>query len=933
VFYFLLSSQSRIQAHTKNFILSKRHLQEAQTKLQEAILVLRAFQNQEWPPPCKSSNYICGNSVKGRGVDDSSSVPTSILAKSASTKKTALHKQNSADGSAVSEEEFELDNDATAASSTTLDDSTTFTNNTPTIDDQQEADTTTATATRLVLDTTPAVAVVEEEDPLQSIADDDQNSVMAQRSQEVNNASSVAAVSLSSQDDDPQTREPMHTAVTLLLEALIKILANPATNRACELCLECINLLVKRGYVSGRAGGVNATVEHQSEHQPQSPGTPSPTAEAEPATTAAVTVSSPATLLHRLLESIAAASSETTAEGIQTAVLKAFQTIVTSPKCGVHEASMLLALRSTFHVYLVTKSTTCKTAAKQALLDMLRSVFSRMEAYDAVAKSQSSTWKPNMTRIIPPSPPPSPRTTAEGEKSVQPDDAESNSNPVANSSNNNLTAVASSFLSQYHTDSYVLFRALCKLSSKELPVDNANEPDRSRLFNTQIPATDPLALNSKILSLELILSAMDFCGDAFCQGERFIYLVQHYLCVSLLKNCMSNQTQVAFLSQKIFLVLVYKFKQHLKQEIEVFLSNIFLRVLDSPNSSFKQKALVLESLRSLCRDPSLLTQIFLNYDCDFDAMNLYKDIVHMLTKLGGKATSSLSTTITKKDAEQDFELSLAGIEVLVTILKAMLRALGLPGGEEAEADDKAGARIRGMLRLDVGLAALAEDATTGPFGAASTEGTDSFIPDDFSIIDREAGDPPLPTTTTTTANLETPAPDDGAASSDVAGKIVDAFEMKRNAEQNFEIGAVKFTLSLKSGLMFFIENGFVQCDARELALFFLAHKDKLDKTQMGEALGREPDAAFVKEKGVEGDKGGPGFWVRILHHYVDALDFTGMVFDEAIRLFLSGFRLPGEAQKIDRIMEKFAEKFTSQNPVSVRYILFSSEVCAHFSPH
>ena len=51
----------------------------------------------------------------------------------------------------------------------------------------------------------------------------------------------------------------------------------------------------------------------------------------------------------------------------------------------------------------------------------------------------------------------------------------------------------------------------------------------------------------------------------------------------------------------------------------------------------------------------------------------------------------------------------------------------------------------------------------------------------------------------------------------------------------------------------------------------------------------------------------------MLHHYVDAMDFTGMQFDDAIRLFLSGFRLPGEAQKIDRIMEKFAERYTRQN--------------------
>jgi len=36
--------------------------------------------------------------------------------------------------------------------------------------------------------------------------------------------------------------------------------------------------------------------------------------------------------------------------------------------------------------------------------------------------------------------------------------------------------------------------------------------------------------------------------------------------------------------------------------------------------------------------------------------------------------------------------------------------------------------------------------------------------------------------------------------------------------------------------------------------------------------------------------------------------------DEAIREVLLGFRLPGEAQKIDRIMEKFAERFCRCNP-------------------
>jgi brefeldin A-inhibited guanine nucleotide-exchange protein len=56
----------------------------------------------------------------------------------------------------------------------------------------------------------------------------------------------------------------------------------------------------------------------------------------------------------------------------------------------------------------------------------------------------------------------------------------------------------------------------------------------------------------------LILAAIDLGENAFCEGERFVNLVQQYLCVSLLKNCVSNHTQVAYLSQNIFLQLVRK---------------------------------------------------------------------------------------------------------------------------------------------------------------------------------------------------------------------------------------------------------------------------------------------------------------------------------------------------------------------------------------
>ena len=51
-----------------------------------------------------------------------------------------------------------------------------------------------------------------------------------------------------------------------------------------------------------------------------------------------------------------------------------------------------------------------------------------------------------------------------------------------------------------------------------------------------------------------------------------------------------------------------------------------------------------------------------------------------------------------------------------------------------------------------------------------------------------------------------------------------------------------------------------------------------------------------------------------MHAYIRKFNFASKTVDEALRQLLRGFRLPGEAQKIDRIMEKFAEKYCEDNP-------------------
>lgn len=80
------------------------------------------------------------------------------------------------------------------------------------------------------------------------------------------------------------------------------------------------------------------------------------------------------------------------------------------------------------------------------------------------------------------------------------------------------------------------------------------------------------------------------------------------------------------------------------------------------------------------------------------------------------------------------------------------------------------------------------------------------------------------------------------------------------------------------------------------------------------------------------------FPLKVMHAYVDSFNFEGMDFGESIRYFLRGFRLPGEAQKIDRIMEKFAERYCKCNPNSftsaeTAYVLAYSVIMLNTDAH
>ncbi|KAL6622803.1 hypothetical protein ACP70R_032682 [Stipagrostis hirtigluma subsp. patula] len=88
-------------------------------------------------------------------------------------------------------------------------------------------------------------------------------------------------------------------------------------------------------------------------------------------------------------------------------------------------------------------------------------------------------------------------------------------------------------------------------------------------------------------------------------------------------------------------------------------------------------------------------------------------------------------------------------------------------------------------------------------------------------------------------------------------------------------------------------------DARSVA-YFLRYSPGLDKVKIGEYLG-DPDELNL----------------RVLKEFTETFDFTGAILDTALRTYLETFRLPGESQKIQRVLEAFSERFYEQQTAGV----------------
>ncbi|KAI0293708.1 hypothetical protein B0F90DRAFT_1897159, partial [Multifurca ochricompacta] len=458
-------------------------------------------------------------------------------------------------------------------------------------------------------------------------------------------------------------------------------------------------------------------------------------------------------------------------------------------------------------------------------------------------------------------------------------------------------------------DAFLVFRAMCKLTMK--PLNTESERDLKSH-----------AMRSKLLSLHMVLIILSSHMDVFVsstsiiysssshEANSFIQMANQYLCLCLSRNAVSPVPQVFEISVEIFWRTLSGLRTKLKKEIEVLFHEIFIPILEMKTSTLKQKSVILSMISRLCQDPQAIVDIYINYDCDSQATdNIYEHLVNVITKL---SSSTYSGVAGQKNVEPAGTAPPPPAKPQNMSLAPSLSttALGNPSAVDPTTLGQSEAQLRrqGLECLVSVLRSLVAWGT-GKCAPSEDSGNNAATPDASVSLDRL----PLPDV------ARGPTPDIADDPS--------RFESAKQKKTTLMEGIKRFNQKPKKvhsivGIQFLVETGFIQSQGPQDVARFLLNTEGLSKAMIGEYLG-------------EGDEVN----VATMHAFVDMIDLRNTGFVDALRAFLQAFRLPGEAQKIDRFMLKFAERYiegNTQTPFAnadAAYVLSYSTIMLNTDAH
>ena len=486
----------------------------------------------------------------------------------------------------------------------------------------------------------------------------------------------------------------------------------------------------------------------------------------------------------------------------------------------------------------------------------------------------------------------------------------------------------------YVKDAFLVFRSMCRLAQK-IPMqheqqDLKNQVMRSKLISLAIIRT-LLNNNMEVFTSPLVTIRSSVNNEPASFGQA----ITQYLRLTLSRNGASSVKQVFETSCEIFWLMLKYMRVMLKvctslyllisadqssiqREIEVFLKEIYLTILDRRNAPGFQKLYILRILSRLANEPQALVEMYLNYDCDRTALdNIFQRIIEHLSRI---SSSSIAVSAQQhvmyqeqhsKELEGDVDWhdhgKLPPSLTTITLMSSQSQELDLPVDFILKQQS-----LECLVRTLQSLVNWSQEtlaATSARF--QDTNSKPSFDNLRESLETAQNGNSPRPFAIDTPMGPSTPLLEDDPS------QLEKAKQRKTSLINDIR----QFNFKPKRGIKALLNDGFIKHDTPEDIAAFILQNDRLDKAMIGEYLG-------------EGEPRN----IAIMHAFVDSMDFAKRRFVDALRQFLQSFRLPGEAQKIDRFMLKFAERYITGNPnafanADTAYVLAYSVIMLNTDQH
>lgn len=384
----------------------------------------------------------------------------------------------------------------------------------------------------------------------------------------------------------------------------------------------------------------------------------------------------------------------------------------------------------------------------------------------------------------------------------------------------------------------------------------------------------PASPGQSALALNVLRAALSRLTPSLRTESVVVDALKSHICKALLKHSVSKHANVLRGAIRVFYELMSSYRTVLHDEIEILLCDVFLGILESENASVERKVQVLKLFTRLSEDGRSLVELLLMYDC-------------------GAISDGASGVLRAKAGD-------GLIERVATALASVARRQSGVGKRTSFTKTERIA-LSALINMTNAVATYANDCEESRRQEANVDVSDGHAGEATEVEDAVQDD------AVSNVNDSTETKNGKSADARALDKTTnvskrdltnaeESLEHRRVLQRHLDSAFEAFGKKAKRGIAYLTSRGLLDSTSDAVAEFLWRYRDDLSKSQTGEYLGS--DAAFN---------------VSVMHAYIDRNQFRGMELDKAVRALLSGFRLPGESQKIDRIMEKFADRYVSCN--------------------